>query len=263
MTNAERSTAPAKFWQNYTCFITHPSEILPYSIDKQSAEAEYSDNPSLLESAEALLTDIRQWAAALGFQQLGVTDVDLEEHEGYLRKWLDAGYHGTMDYMAKHGNKRSRPRELVPGTCRVISVRMDYLADDTQPLRVLESPEKAYVSRYALGRDYHKLIRKRLATLAKQIEARAGGGRYRAFVDSAPVLERAVAERAGLGWIAKNTMLINSDAGSWRSTPTCRCRRMPPRTASTAAPALPAWRSVPPTPSPAPSSSMPGAASPT
>ena len=174
---------------------------MPELIDKQSA-------------AE-LLEEIRAWAAELGFQQLGVTDVDLGEHEGYLQKWLDAGYHGTMDYMARHGRKRSRPGELVPGTCRVISVRMDYLAADTQPLEVLESPEKAYVSRYALGRDYHRLIRKRLATLAKRIEARAGGGRYRAFVDSAPVLERAVAERAGLGWIAKNTMLINSDAGSW------------------------------------------------
>ena len=167
------------------------------------------------QSAEALLDDIRGWAAELGFQQLGVTGVDLGEHEGYLQKWLDAGYHGSMGYMEKHGKKRSRPQELVPGTCRVISVRMDYLAADTQPLDVLASSKKAYVSRYALGRDYHKLIRKRLATLAKRIEEQAGGGHYRAFVDSAPVLERAVAERAGLGWIAKNTMLINSEAGSW------------------------------------------------
>ena len=167
------------------------------------------------QSAEALLDDIRGWAAELGFQQLGVTGVDLGEHEGYLQKWLDAGYHGSMGYMEKHGKKRSRPQELVPGTCRVISVRMDYLAADTQPLEILESPDKAYISRYALGRDYHKLIRKRLATLAKRIEEQAGGGHYRAFVDSAPVLERAVAERAGLGWIAKNTMLINSEAGSW------------------------------------------------
>ena len=165
--------------------------------------------------SDSLLEKIRQWAAELGFQQVGVTNVDLGEHEGYLQKWLDAGYHGSMDYMERHGTKRSRPGELVPGTCRVIAVRMDYLAEDTQPLEVLETPEKAYVSRYALGRDYHKLIRKRLATLAKRIEEEAGGGQYRAFVDSAPVLERAVAERAGLGWIAKNTMLINSEAGSW------------------------------------------------
>jgi epoxyqueuosine reductase len=104
---------------------------------------------------------------------------------------------------------------LVPGTCRVLSLRMDYLAQDTQPLEVLASPDKAYISRYTLGRDYHKLVRKRLAQLAKRIEERAGGGQYRAFVDSAPVLERAVAERAGLGWIGKNTLLINADAGSW------------------------------------------------
>ncbi len=164
---------------------------------------------------DELPAKIRAWAAELGFQQVGITGVDLGEHEGYLQKWLDAGYHGTMDYMARHGSKRSRPAELVPGTARVLSLRMDYLPDDTQPLQILESPDKAYVSRYALGRDYHKLIRQRLARLARRIEDEAGGGRYRAFVDSAPVLERAIAERAGLGWIAKNTMLINERAGSW------------------------------------------------
>ncbi|MCP5129087.1 MAG: tRNA epoxyqueuosine(34) reductase QueG [Pseudomonadales bacterium] len=158
---------------------------------------------------------IRQWAAELGFQQLGIADIELAEHEAYLQKWLDAGYHGSMDYMERHGAMRSRPEELVPGTCRVISVRLDYLANDTRPLEVLASPDKAYISRYALGRDYHKLMRKRLAALAARIQALAGGGSYRAFVDSAPVLERALAERAGMGWIAKNTMLINPDAGSW------------------------------------------------
>jgi len=146
---------------------------------------------------------------------VGTTAVDLGEHEAYLQKWLAAGYHGDMAYMARHGHKRSRPRELVPGTLRVIALRMDYLAADTQPLAVLDSPEKAYISRYSLGRDYHKLIRKRLADLAARIQAAAGSGSYRAFVDSAPVLERALAERAGLGWIAKNTMLINTEAGSW------------------------------------------------
>ena len=161
------------------------------------------------------MTQIRQWATELGFQQVGVTDIELGEHAGYLQKWLDAGYHGSMEWMARHGSKRTHPAQLVPDTCRVISVRMDYLAADTQPLQVLASPDKAYVSRYTLGRDYHKLLRKRLATLAKRIEAEAGGGHYRAFVDSAPVLERALAEKAGLGWIAKNTMLINSEAGSW------------------------------------------------
>jgi epoxyqueuosine reductase len=167
------------------------------------------------EEQQALALRIRQWAGELGFQQVGITDVDLGEHEAYLQKWLAAGYHGSMDYMARHGSKRSRPEHLVPGTCRIISVRLDYLADDTRPLEVLASPDKAYISRYTLGRDYHKLVRKRLAALARRIEALAGVGQYRAFVDSAPVLERAIAERAGLGWIAKNTMLINSEAGSW------------------------------------------------
>lgn len=168
-----------------------------------------SDQPS------QLLADIRAHAAQLGFQQLGVTDVNLAEHEAYLQKWLDAGYHGSMDYMAKHGTKRSRPDELVPGTCRVLSLRMDYHVPEAGAEDVLASSEKAYISRYTLGRDYHKLIRKRLSQLAKYIQEKAGGGHYRAFVDSAPVLERAIAEQAGLGWIAKNTMLINSYAGSW------------------------------------------------
>ena len=158
---------------------------------------------------------IRTWATELGFQQMGITGVDLGEHEGYLQKWLDAGYHGSMEYMARHGNKRTRPDELVPGTLRVISLRMDYLEPDTQPLEILAAPHKAYISRYALGRDYHKLIRRRLSQLAGRIETEVGGGEFRAFVDSAPVLERAAAEQAGLGWIAKNTMLINRDAGSW------------------------------------------------
>lgn len=162
-----------------------------------------------------LRQSMEDWARELGFDQLGVAGIDLGEHEDYLEAWLKAGYHGDMAYMAKHGKKRSRPAELVPETLRVISVRMDYLPGDTQPLAILESSNKAYISRYTLGRDYHKLIRKRLAQLAKRLEQAIGGGQYRAFVDSAPVLERAVAQQAGLGWIAKNTMLINSDAGSW------------------------------------------------
>ena len=167
------------------------------------------------QNPEALVEKIREWATELGFQQLGITGVDLGEHEAYLQTWLDAGYHGSMDYMARHGSKRSRPDELVPGTLRVISLRMDYLERDTQALEILASPQKAYISRYTLGRDYHKLIRKRLSQLADRIQAEIGGGHFRAFVDSAPVLERAAAEKAGLGWIAKNTMLINRDAGSW------------------------------------------------
>ncbi|MEH6518651.1 MAG: tRNA epoxyqueuosine(34) reductase QueG [Halioglobus sp.] len=166
------------------------------------------------QTLQALTSRIRDWSKELGFQQMGITSVDLGDNEAYLQKWLDAGYHGTMDYMTKHGIKRSRPEELIPGTCRVLSLRMDYLAQGTQPLEILESPDKAYISRYTLGRDYHKLVRKRLAQLAAKIATEADGN-YRAFVDSAPVLERAIAERAGLGWIAKNTMLINESAGSW------------------------------------------------
>lgn len=161
-----------------------------------------------------LTADIRGWAEELGFAQVGISSIDLGEHPHHLERWLAAGYHGEMEYMARHGQRRSHPDQLIPGTLRVLSLRMDYLEPDTQPLRVLGSSEKAYISRYALGRDYHKLIRKRLAQLAQRIEERAGG-QYRAFVDSAPVLERAIAEQAGLGWIAKNTMLINPGAGSW------------------------------------------------
>ncbi len=164
---------------------------------------------------EQLRADIDHWAAELGFAQVGVTGIDLGEHEQYLQRWLAAQHHGEMAYMEKHGTRRSRPDELVPDTLRVLSVRMDYLPEDTAPVRVLEDSDKAYISRYTLGRDYHKLIRKRLARLAGQIEDSVGGGQYRAFVDSAPVLERAIAENAGLGWIAKNTMLINPRAGSW------------------------------------------------
>ncbi len=165
------------------------------------------------------LADLRDtlqgWAEELGFQQLGITGIDLNQHESYLQKWLDAGYHGEMEYMARHGTARSRPDELIPGTCSVLTLRMDYYPASSDPETVLEDSSRAYVSRYALGRDYHKLIRHRLATLAKRIEQELAGGQYRAFVDSAPVLERALAENAGLGWIAKNTMLINDKAGSW------------------------------------------------
>jgi epoxyqueuosine reductase len=169
---------------------------------------------SIEQQYSQLAGHIRDWAAELGFQQIGISEVDLGDHPAYLDRWLAAGYHGDMDYMSKHGSRRSHPEQLIPGTVRVLSLRMDYLSSDTQPLRVLENPHQAYISRYALGRDYHKLIRKRLAQLAKRIEAESGGN-HRAFVDSAPVLERAIAEQAGLGWIAKNTMLINPKAGSW------------------------------------------------
>jgi epoxyqueuosine reductase len=158
---------------------------------------------------------IKRWGAELGMQQVGITDTDLTEAERYLGNWLERGFHGDMAYMAAHGGKRTRPAELVPGTLRVISVRMDYLPDAANTEVILNDPAQAFVSRYAVGRDYHKVLRKRLQRLAERIEAEVGPYGYRAFVDSAPVMEKALAEKAGLGWIGKHTNLINRDAGSW------------------------------------------------
>ncbi len=163
----------------------------------------------------ALTASIREWAAQLGFQQVGITDINLTEDALRLDAYLAAGYHGEMEYMASHGTMRSRPDELVPGTLRVISVRMDYLPEDTQMAQMLAQPEQAYVSRYALGRDYHKLIRKRLQQLAEKISQEIGPFGHRAFVDSAPVLEKPLARKAGLGWVGKNTLILNRKAGSW------------------------------------------------
>jgi len=162
-----------------------------------------------------LAQSIKDWGRELGFQQVGISGLDLAEHEQHLERWLEAGYHGEMDYMAAHGSKRSHPDELVPGTLRVVSLRMDYLPGNTQMAQLLAQPEKAYVSRYALGRDYHKLIRKRVQQLAERIQQAIGPFGFRAFVDSAPVLEKAIAEHAGLGWIGKNTLVLNRKAGSY------------------------------------------------
>ena len=162
-----------------------------------------------------LLEQIKTWGLALGFQQIGITDVDLSQYEPRFLAWLKKGFHGEMDYMEKHGSKRSRPAELIPGTIRIISARMDYLPPDTAIFDVLNNPAKGYISRYALGRDYHKLMRKRLALLTEKISAAIGTVGYRAFCDSAPVLEKAIAEKAGLGWIGKHTNVINKKAGSW------------------------------------------------
>jgi epoxyqueuosine reductase len=156
------------------------------------------------------------WSRDLGFQRTGVAGVDLAEDEAHLRDWLAQGQHGTMDWMARHGDKRSRPAELRPGTLRVVSVRMDYgTGDDTAAWDTLADGERAYVARYALGRDYHKLMRARLQQLADRIADEVGTFGYRVFVDSAPVLERALARNAGLGWIGKNACLIDRDTGSW------------------------------------------------
>ncbi|GAA6150939.1 tRNA epoxyqueuosine(34) reductase QueG [Pseudoteredinibacter isoporae] len=165
---------------------------------------------------EELARLIPIWGRELGFQAVGISDTDLQQQENDLQTWLNKGYQGDMKWMGEHGHKRSRPDELLPGTKRVISARMNYLPPSTEPIRVLKDSSKAYVSRYALGRDYHKLIRKRLSQLAKQIEDFIGREHgARAFVDSAPVMERPLAEKAGLGWTGKHTLLINREAGSW------------------------------------------------
>ena len=168
------------------------------------------------EQASELVEKIRNFGQALGFQQVGITDIDLSEHEPHLLRWLERNFHGDMEYMQRHGLKRARPAELVPGTLSVISVRMDYSSQAVTPYAdVLKQPLKGAVSRYALGRDYHKLMRRRLQKLAEKIQAEIGPFGYRAFVDSAPVLEKALAEKAGLGWIGKHSNLINPTAGSW------------------------------------------------
>ncbi len=163
----------------------------------------------------ALATDIKRWGQALGFQQLGITDTDLQATEQELQEWLDLGYHGEMEYMWRHGSKRTRPPELVDGTLRVISARMDYLPPDDPAARVQADPAAAFISRYALGRDYHKTLRQRLQKLAKRIEQACGAFGYRVFVDSAPVMEKPLAVKAGLGWMGKHSNLINRRAGSW------------------------------------------------
>lgn len=163
-----------------------------------------------------LARDIKQWAQELGFDDVGITDTDLADHELRLNEWVEKGMHGEMDYMHKHGTKRTRPQELVEGTLRVVSVRMDYAPSDIkQAEAVLGEPEVAYISRYAMGRDYHKVLRGRLKKLALRIEAHIGKFGYRVFTDSAPVMEKALAEKSGLGWIGKHSNLLNSKAGSW------------------------------------------------
>jgi epoxyqueuosine reductase len=175
-------------------------------MSTQVRQTDYSD----------LAAQIKRWGGELGFQQVGISATELGADETHLLNWLAAGRHGAMGYMQRHGRKRSRPAELQAGTLRVISARMDY--DPPRALdawEVLDDATLGYVSRYALGRDYHKLLRARLQKLAGRIAAQIGPFGYRAFVDSAPVMEKALARNAGLGWIGKHTNLINRDAGSW------------------------------------------------
>jgi epoxyqueuosine reductase len=175
--------------------------------------------PSTVDAA-ALLERLRGWAHELGFSQIAVADVDLSSAEPGLQAWLDAGHHGRMHYMASHGMKRARPAELVPGTLRVVTARMDYLPPSTQPgwqaveWAGLAQPGQAQISVYARGRDYHKVLRQRLQKLAERLEAEVGPLGYRVFTDSAPVLEVELAARSGLGWRGKHTLTLHREAGS-------------------------------------------------
>jgi epoxyqueuosine reductase len=162
-----------------------------------------------------LANTIKSWAKELGFQQAGITDTHLNQYTPDFLAFLAKGFHGEMAYLADNIDKRTHPEKLVPKTVRIISVRMDYLTHDTNDEAILADKNKAYVARYALGRDYHKVMRKRLQKLATRIEEEVGEFSYRAFSDSAPVMEGPIAEKAGLGWIGKNTLLLNRKAGSW------------------------------------------------
>jgi epoxyqueuosine reductase len=173
--------------------------------------------PKIQPNYSALKADITRWAEELGFQCIGVTDLDLSAQEPHVRAWLDKGFQGEMGYLTRNLDKRLHPDALLPGTCRIISARMDYMKSDTRPLEVLDNSALAYVSRYALGRDYHKTLRRRLARLGTRISEAAAGidHRFRAFTDTAPILEKALGQKAGLGWIGKHSLLLNREAGSW------------------------------------------------
>ncbi|WP_455815454.1 tRNA epoxyqueuosine(34) reductase QueG [Pseudomonas graminis] len=162
-----------------------------------------------------LARDIKQWGLDLGFQQVGICNTDLTLEEPRLQAWLDKQYHGEMDWMARHGMMRARPHELLPGTLRVISVRMNYLPAKAAFASTLKNPRLGYVSRYALGRDYHKVLRNRLKKLGDMIRERCSEAQFRPFVDSAPLLERPLAAKAGLGWTGKHSLILNREAGSW------------------------------------------------
>ena len=172
-------------------------------------------NPAARPDPVTLALRFKALAREFGFQRCGIAGIELGADETRLRDWLARGLYGTMDWMARHGERRSRPAELVPGTVRVLSVGLDYGQDEAAAWDNLRDGERAYVARYALGRDYHKLMRGRLQKLADAIAAEIGPFGHRVFVDSAPVLERALARDAGLGWIGKHTCLIDKDGGSW------------------------------------------------
>lgn len=164
---------------------------------------------------QQLVQQIKTWGKDLGFDQVGISDIDLSDQEAALQRWLDNNYHGEMEYMARHGMMRARPDELLPETLRVISVRLDYLPPEALIVSTMKKPHNGYISRYATGRDYHKMMRNRLKKLAQKIETEVTSLGARPFVDSAPVLERPLAAKAGLGWVGKHSLLINQQAGSF------------------------------------------------
>jgi epoxyqueuosine reductase len=175
-----------------------------------------SRNTPETRAGSELVRCVRDWGRALGFDEIGVAGVDLADDEARLLAWLAAGRHGTMDYMARHGARRARPAELVAGTVSVITARLNYLPPRARPSEeVLRDPTKAFIARYALGRDYHKVLRAKLQRLATKIEEEIGPFGYRVFTDSAPVLEVALAAKSGIGWRGKHTLLLTRAAGSW------------------------------------------------
>ena len=181
-----------------------------------------SDKPNQPETAqtqrptpEQLTAQVKAWGLELGFSAVGIGGIDMEAPLERLEAWLERGYNGEMGYLANHRELRRHPEQLHPGTLKVISVRMDYLPPEVETVRILQQPTQAYISRYALGRDYHKTLRKRLTRFAKLIEQHCGSFNYRPFVDSAPVMEKPMARNAGLGWQGKHSLLINREAGSY------------------------------------------------
>jgi len=167
-------------------------------------------------SENELLFAMQEWAKRIGFQGLGVSDIYLPDAEKKLTEWLAKGFHGEMSYMSHHGTKRTRPEQLVPETVRVITVRMDYWPEPSaEPWSVLADDQLGFVSRYALGRDYHKLMRKQLVRLAEKIKKEISDMGYRVFCDSAPVMEKALAEKSGIGWVGKHSNVLNREHGSY------------------------------------------------
>ncbi|MDX2504692.1 MAG: tRNA epoxyqueuosine(34) reductase QueG [Gammaproteobacteria bacterium] len=185
---------------------------------KQENNTHKACRPELCESVKFsdLAKKVKQWGKDLGFQAIGITDTDLTRAEQRFNTWIEHKMHGEMSYMSRHGSKRTRPAELEIGTISIISARMDYFPEPAElSINLLQQPGKGYIARYSLGRDYHKVMKKRLQTLANKLEQEIGTFGYRVFTDSAPVLEKPLAEKAGIGWIGKHSNLLQEKTGSW------------------------------------------------